>query len=439
MKFLWEARTERERVLYAANLADKANFQAVEIGKNINTLQPGDKLYYINRHKNIALAVIGKESITDRMNLLGGHLDTPRIDIKMHPLYEDDKTGVALFKTHYYGGVKKYQWLSFPLHLTGIISKKDGTNITVDVGRDPNDPVFMIPDLLPHLAKDVQGDRKGFDIVKAEEMNALVGALPVAEKESKEKFKMNILKILNEKYDITEADLQSADLSLVSGVAPRFVGFDKGLIGGAGQDDGVCSYTALRAILDYDGIPEHTIMVGLFDKEEIGSNGNTGAQSFWLEHVINDVMIRSGVTETNTNLFLSLSHLMMLSADVSAPMDPSFPSVHDPKNTGALGKGPIIEKYTGSGGKYGSSDAGAEMMGYIRRILDDSNAFYQIASLGAVDAGGGGTIAKFVAEHFNADVLDVGTPVLDMHSPFEITHIADVYDTYLVYSAFLKS
>jgi len=439
MRFLWEARTERERVQFAIKEAEKVGFKRTEIGKDMANLKPGDKIYYVNRQKNIALAVIGIGAITDKLHLLGGHIDSPRIDLKLHPLYEDEKSGVALFKTHYYGGVKKYQWLSVPLHLTGVVGKTDGAIVNIDIGRDSIDPVFMIPDLLPHLAREIQGERKAFDLVKAEEMNAIAGGLQINDEDAKEKFKTNILNILNTKYGITEADLQSADLSLVSGMDPRFVGLDKGLIGGAGQDDGVCSYTALRGILDLNEIPPHTVIVSWFDKEEIGSNGNTGAQSFWIQHLINDIMVRTGVAESNSNLFSTLSHICMISADVSAPMDPTFQSVHDARNTGTLGKGPIIEKYTGSGGKSGSSDAGAELMAYMRKIFDHAKIGYQIANLGAVDAGGGGTIAKFIAEHFNADVIDIGTPVLNMHSPFEITHVADVYDTYLAYSTFLKA
>lgn len=438
MDWLKIARTERERVNFAVKVANEKGFTQIFLGKNPSTLKPGDKVYYVNRNKNIALAIIGKSSMKDRINIIGAHIDTPRIDLKINPLYEDEKTGFALFKTHYYGGIKKYQWATIPLALTGVIAKIDGSIINVEIGLKPEDPVFMIPDLLIHLSQTVQADRKTGDVIKAEEMNVLAGALEFNDEKVKEKFKIAILKILNEQYKISESDFLSAELSLVSALSPRLVGLDRSMIGAAGQDDGACAYTSMRSVLDFEGIPEHTIITALFDKEEIGSNGNTGAQSSWFRFVVNDLMIRTSIPDTNMNLNVILNNSKIISADVTAAMDPSFPSVHDPKTAAIFGKGVVITKYTGRGGKYDSSDAGAEYMAEIRGIFEKGKISYQVGTLGAVDAGGGGTIAKYFAENFNADVVDIGPALINMHSPFEISHIADIYSTYLSYIGFFK-
>jgi aspartyl aminopeptidase len=465
-EFLKVARTERERTRYAIKRAEANGFKRVEIGQEISPLSLGEKIFYVNRNKNIALIVVGKHPLTERTNVVSAHMDTPRIDLKIRPLYEDSKSGTVLFKTHYYGGLKKYSWVTIPLHLTGIIAKKDGTVVEVEIGLDPKDPVFAIPDILIHLSRTIQSKRTTKDVIKAQEMNVLVGALPYeriqdessnptnglnptdqnvpnVEKKKKEniknKFKTNILNILFEKYGIIEADFQSAELSLVSGLPPRYIGLDKSMIGAAGQDDGVCTYAAIESILGLGEIPLNTAIVALFDKEETGSNGNTGAQSAWIRFVMNDLNVRTGINETLTNLSLTLSNTFMLSADVGAPINPNFASVHDPKTAAVLGKGIIIEKYTGHGGKYGSSDALAEIMAYLRKLFEDAKIPYQISTLGDVDKGGGGTIAKFFAESFNCDVVDAGTPILNMHSPYEIVHIADLYATYLAYSTFMKS
>ena len=444
--FLRNARTERERTAWAINVAEENGFKRVEIGKNINKLNPGEKIYYVNREKNVAMVVIGEKPIIEKNHMIGSHIDTPRLDLKMRPLYEDGKSSLALFKTHYYGGIKKYQWATIPLHLTGLIVKKDGTKIPIDIGKNPDDPVFTIPDILPHLSKNVQNKRKTPETFKGEELNILAGALPIDEnnnnkeaKGAKEKFKINVLKILNEKYGITEADLQSAELNLVSGLPPRYVGLDKSMIGAAGHDDGVCTWTGIKALIDLKETPKNTAIMSIFDKEEIGSNGNTGAQSAWIRFVMNDIMVRTGVPETLTNLHLTLTNTLMLSADVGSAINPIFPSVHDPLNAAVLGKGIVIEKHTGAGGKYGSSDALAEVMAYFRKIFDEKTVPYQIVELGKVDEGGGGTIARYFAESFNCDVVDAGTPVINMHSPYEIVHIADVYSTYLAYKTFFEA
>lgn len=448
MNFLESARTERERIDYTVKLAEESGFRRLELGKNISEkLNNFSKVYYVNRNKNIALIIIGTSLMTNGLHIIGAHVDTPRIDLKIRPLYEDKKAGLALLKTHYYGGMKKYQWCSIPLHLTGVIIKTDGTKINVEIGKNEGDPVFIIPDLLIHLSKDIQANRKTKDVIKATEMNVLAGGFPAdahsgskeADDKIKERFKLNVLKILNAKYGINEADLQSAELSLVSGIKPRYIGFDSSMIGAAGQDDGSCAYFSVKSLLDLKGTPNYTAVIGLFDKEEIGSNGNTGAQSNWLKFIINDIMVRTGINETMTNLNLTLTNTLMISADVGAAFDSSFPSAHDIRNAAILGKGIALEKYTGSGGKRGASDASAETMAYFRGIFENNAVPYQTANLGEVDVGGGGTIAKFFAESFNCDVIDAGVPVLNMHSPYEVTHISDLYATYLAYSAFLKT
>ncbi|MHA1521978.1 MAG: aminopeptidase [Promethearchaeota archaeon] len=437
MEFLRNARNERERTTWAVEHATKNGFQPVKLGKDVETLQPGDKIFYVNKFKNVALVVIGKKSMTEKTHLVGSHIDSPRIDLRMNPLFDDEKAGLALFKTHHYGGIKKYQWATVPLHLTGVVVKGDGSKINIEIGKDPSDPVFTIPDLLIHLSSTVQGKRTMKDIMKAEEMTVLVGGLPMADEKAKEKFKLSVLNLLHEKYGMVEEDFQSAELNLVSGIAPRFIGFDKSMIGAAGHDDGVCAWTSARALFDLTEIPEYTSVVCFFDKEEIGSNGATGAESKWLSFVMNDVMVRTGIPETMTNLNVVLSSSFMLSSDVSAAFDPAFKSVHDPLNAAVFGKGISLTKYTGAGGKYSANDANAETVGYMRQIFKKNNIPYQMGQLGEVDKGGGGTIAKYIAETFNCEVIDAGTPVLNMHSPYEVIHIADLYATYIGYIAFL--
>ena len=436
--FLQCYRTERERVAFGEQLAKEKGFQHVEIGQDIQPLQPGDKVYYINRSKNLAMFIIGDASMLETMHFVGAHADYPRLDLKIRPLYEKD--GFALFKTHYYGGLKKYQYATVPLALTGVVVKKDGTRITIDIGRDPDDPVFMVPDLLIHLARNFQGDRKTFDVLKAEEMNALAGAIPMDDEKAKEKFKLNVLQILHERYDIIEEDFHSAELSLVPTIVPRYVGIDKSMIGGAGQDDGSCSYLALRAIADLDiGTPPCTVGTGIFDKEETGSNGPTGAQSAWFRQVFIDLLARTGIDPSLTSASVAMRNMKMISADVTAALDPSFNAVHDTQTAAIAGKGVVVEKFSGSGGKYGTNDATAEYMGYIRGLFANAKVPVQYGTLGQVDAGGGGTIAMFFSQAFNCDVVDCGVPVLDMHSPFEVVHTCDLYAGFLAYTAFLST
>ncbi|MHA1684098.1 MAG: aminopeptidase [Promethearchaeota archaeon] len=435
--FLDSARIERERVAFSAGLARERDYKELELGVAGEPLQPGDRVYYINRNKNIALFVIGKRPMIELVHVIAAHLDSPRVDLKIRPLYEDTKTGVALLKTHYYGGLKKYQFATTPLFLLGVVIKRDGTKVIVDIGRNPSDPVFTIPDLLVHLNKTIQSKRVAADVMKGEEMNALAGATEIEDDDVKEKFKLRVLKLLDEKYGIVEDDLHSAELSLVPGLPARHVGFDKSMVGSPGQDDGICSYAGLRSILDVTGTPAFTACVALFDKEEIGSNGNTGAQSAWMGQVLNDLLVKCGVRESLSHLNLCLKNIKMLSADVTAAMDPTFPGVHDPKTAAIFGKGIVLMKYTGHGGKYATSDATAEYISYVRNIFGEIP--HQIGTLGAVDAGGGGTIAKFFAEAFNCDVIDAGPALLNMHSPFEVSHVADLYSSYLAFKAFILS
>jgi aspartyl aminopeptidase len=436
--FLKETRTERERVSFAERLAQGKGFRQLELGEKVEPLKPGERVYYINRGKNIALFVVGDAPMTQQHQFIGAHGDFPRIDLKIHPLYEKD--GFALFKTHYYGGIKKYQYTTIPLALVGVVVKKDGEIVKVDVGSEPDDPVFMIPDLLIHLARTVQGERKAFDTIKADEMNAVAGGLQIGDEKAKDRFKLNVLSILNEKYGITEDDFHSAELSLVPTITPRYIGLDKSMVGAAGQDDGSSTYLALRAMLDLPpGATPYTSGVGIFDKEETGSNGPTGAQSSWIRTVISDLAARAGIKESLTNVHLAFRAMKMISADVTAALDPSFGSVHDSQTAAVFGKGVVIEKYSGSGGKYGTNDATAEYMGYVRRLFNDAKIPIQFGTLGQVDAGGGGTIAMFFAQTFNCDVVDCGVPVLNMHSPYEVTHIADIYSGYLAYKAFLSA
>jgi len=325
-----------------------------------------------------------------------------------------------------------------------VIVKKDGTKIKINIGKNPNDPVFCIPDLLPHLMNNVQSKRNAREVIKGEELNILAGSIPIDKdkirKTSKKKrFKLYVLNLLYEKYGIKESDFQSAELSLIAGLEPRYVGFDKGMIGSPGQDDGICVWCGIKAIIESNEIPKNTNVAVIFDKEEIGSHGNTGAQSEWFKFVLNDLLNRTGCEETLSNLHLMLSNISMISADVSAAINPIFPSVHDPLNAGIIGKGVLIQKHTGVRGKYRTSEASAEIVAFFRNCFDKEKIPYQIVELGKVDEGGGGTIARFFAEKFNCDIIDIGTPVIGMHSPYEITHIADLYSTYLAYHNFFEN
>lgn len=425
-KFLDNAKTEREAVNAAVQIAEKAGFVQFDNGKKYKA---GDKVYYINRGKALILAIIGKESIEKGTNILAAHIDSPRLDLKQNPLYEDAE--MAFFKTHYYGGIKKYQWTAIPLALHGVIIKKDGKNVDVKIGEDDKDPVFVVNDLLPHLAEE-QMKRPAPKIVSGEELNILIGSRPFRDDEASELVKLNIMNILFEKYGIVEEDFLSAELEAVPAFKAKDIGFDRSMVGAYGQDDRVCSYTALMATVDLKTVPSKTVVTVLTDKEETGSDGNTGLQSSYLEYFIHDLAESCGKSGRHV-----LSASKCLSADVNAGFDPSFPDVLEKKNCAFVGKGTCLTKFTGSRGKGGTSDASAEFVGYVRSIFDKNNIIWQTGELGKVDLGGGGTVAKYIA-NLDVDTIDLGVPVLSMHAPFEITSKNDVYMTYKAFSAFIK-
>ena len=423
-KFLFENKTEREFAKSALALAKEHGF--VEFDKFGKPLKAGDKVYYFNRGKAIILAVKGKRPVCDGVRISAAHIDSPRLDLKQCPVYEDGSLG--FFKTHYYGGIKKYQWTAIPLSLHGRICKNDGTHIDVKVGEDPADPKFCITDILPHLGAE-QMSRKANEIVKGEELNVLIGSMPFRSDEGSDLVKLNIMKLLNEKYDITESDFLSAELELVPASRVSDIGFDRSLIGGYGHDDRVCAYPALMAALDCPN-PSYTTVTVLTDKEEIGSVGNTGLSSAYLQFFIEDLAKTQGLEGRDV-----LRASECLSADVNAGVDPTFQSVHDKLNASFINRGIVVTKYTGARGKSDTSDANAEFVGKLRKLFDENNIVWQIGELGKVDEGGGGTVAKYVA-HLGVDVVDVGVPVLSMHAPFEQIAKLDIYMAYKAFCTF---
>ena len=424
-KFIDHSKTEREAVKTAVKLAEKAGFVPFEQDKKYKA---GDRIYYVNRHKALALAVIGKKGVKDGVRLAIAHIDSPRIDLKPNPMYE--ASGLAMFKTHYYGGLKKYQWTALPLSLHGVVIKTDGTKIEINLGEKDDEPCFCITDLLPHLAKE-QVQKPMAKVFTGEELNILAGSRPYDNSGESDLVKLNIMSILNKKYGITEEDFLSAELSFVPALKTRDVGFDESMIGGYGHDDRVCAYPALTAILETE-MPENTVITMLADKEETGSDGNTGMQSDFLRYFIYDLAKAEGEEG-----YRVLSNSKCLSADVNAAFDPTYASVYETQNCSYLNKGVVISKYMGHGGKYDTSDASAEYMGEIRSMLEKNNVSWQTGELGKVDMGGGGTIAKYVA-NMNVDVIDLGVPVLSMHAPFEIVSKTDVYMAYRAFYCFFN-
>ena len=425
-EFLAQAKTERECVEFVIEKAEAQGFTAFDKTK---TYAPGDKVYLNNRGKAVILAVIGKNGVRKGARIVASHIDSPRLDLKPTPLYEDSE--LAYFKTHYYGGIKKYQWVAIPLALHGVVIKGNGESVKVNIGENEGDPKFVITDLLPHLGKE-QAKRTLGEGIKGEELNILIGSRPFKSDSGSELAKLNVLRILNEKYGIKEKDFISAELELVPALPVSDIGFDRSLIGAYGHDDRVCAYPAFMAVLNSD-VPEQTIMAVLSDKEEIGSDGNTGLNSSYLKYFIHDLAKLDGIDGRDA---LSLSEC--LSADVNAGFDPTFPSVHDRYNCCTLNGGAVITKYTGARGKSGTSDASAEFMGRVRRILDGANVSWQIGELGKVDEGGGGTVAMYIA-NLGVDVVDLGVPVLSMHAPYEVVAKADVYSTYRACFEFFKA
>ena len=425
--FLSRSKTERIFTKNSVELAEKFGFKNIE---EVKSLKAGDKVYSLNRGKNIALFVIGKEPIEKGLNILGAHIDSPRLDLKQNPLYES--TGFALFDTHYYGGVKKYQWVTIPLALYGTVYKKDGSEIEVAIGDHEDDPVFGISDLLIHLSAD-QLQKTAAKVIEGEALDLTMGSLPLKEGE-KDSIKANVLKILKDKYDIEEDDLSSAEIEVVPAGRAREYGLDRSMIGGYGHDDKVCAYTSLRAILEVEK-PERTSCCILVDKEEVGSIGATGAQSRYFENLIAEVMNLKG-EYSELALRRALTNSRMLSSDVSAGVDPLFLGVNELKNSAYLNKGIVFNKYTGRAGKGGCNDASPKFIAHLRKIMDEDGIYYQTAELGKVDQGGGGTIAYILA-NLNMDVIDAGISVLNMHAPMEIVSKIDVYEAYLAYKTFL--
>lgn len=425
MRFLDDSKTEREAVMSAIALAEANGFTPFDPKANYTA---GDKVYLSNRGKSVIFCVFGRQPLENGTRLLAAHIDSPRLDLKQHPIYESND--LALLKTHYYGGIRKYQWVTIPLALHGVICKADGTTVTVNIGEDENDPVFIITDLLPHLAQE-QSKRTLGDGIKGEELNVLIGSRPFKDDDVSEKVKLNVMRILNEKYGIVEDDFLSAELEVVPAFKAKNVGLDGGLIGAYGQDDRVCAYPALEAILDCDN-PEYTAITVLTDKEEIGSTGNTGLRSSYVKNFYSAIADMYDVPD-----YVVIRNSKCLSADVTAAFDPTFPDVAEPKNFSYCNQGVAMCKYTGSRGKSGCNDANAEFVGYVRNVFDSNGVIWQTGELGRVDLGGGGTVACYVSEQ-DMDVVDVGVPVLCMHAPYEVTAKLDVYMAYKGFSAFIK-
>ncbi len=431
-KFLNHGKTERECVKYIVELAKEAGYQNLDdVKKEGKKLKAGDKVYAVNMKKAIALFQIGSAPIVEGMNILGAHIDSPRMDVKQNPLYED--TDFAYLDTHYYGGIKKYQWVTLPLAIHGVVAKKDGEIIDVVIGEDDKDPIFCVTDLLIHLAGE-QMDKKAAKVVEGEQLDILVGSQPLPDEE-KEPVKKMVLSILKKKYDMEEEDFLSAELEIVPAGKAREAGLDASMIMAYGQDDRVCAYTSAAAMFDMKSV-KRTACCLLVDKEEIGSVGATGMQSKFFENTVAELMESMGqYSELKLKRCLAASY--MLSSDVSAAYDPNYASAFEKKNAAYFGRGVVFNKFTGSRGKSGSNDANAEYIGKLRKIMDDNHVAFQTAELGKVDIGGGGTIA-YILSLYGMNVIDSGVAVLNMHAPWEITSKADVYEAYKSYKAFLK-
>ena len=425
--FLNKCKTEREAVEFSKEILQKNGF--VDLREK-PTLMPGDKVYYINRAKSVYVAVIGTDTLETGLNIVGAHIDSPRLDLKPNPLYED--SGFAYFKTHYYGGIKKYQWTTIPLSIHGVIVKPNGEKIEVNIGENESDPIFTITDLLPHLAMD-QMEKKLKNGIDGEDLNLLIGSIPFDGEKISEKVKLNILNILNQKYGIVEADLLSSELELVPAFKARSLGFDSSMVAAYGQDDKICAYASFAAMMNLENVKNTAVCI-LADKEEIGSMGNTGMESHMFDYFISELLNKTGENRVNL-LDKVFCYSKMLSSDVDAGFDPIYASVSDKTNAGLLGKGISLNKYTGARGKSGASDANAEYVAWIRNLLEKYDIKYQLAELGKVDIGGGGTIAYILANK-GVDVIDCGVPLLSMHSPYEVTSKFDIYEAFRTYKAF---
>ena len=433
-KFLDHGKTERECAAQASAEAEALGFVSLDqIAREGRKLHAGDRVYTNWMGKSFMAFIVGEKPLEAGMNILGAHIDSPRLDVKQNPLYEEE--GIAYFDTHYYGGIKKYQWVTLPLALHGVIVRRDGSKVTVAIGEDPEDPVFYISDLLVHLSQE-QLAKKASAVVEGEQLNLIVGTQPLKDTE-KDAVKAGVLKLLKDKYDLEEEDLLSAELEIVPAGQARDLGFDRALIAGYGHDDRVCAYPSWRALADYQGTPAYTLCAILTDKEEIGSVGATGMNSHYFENVVAELYAAVNETYSELGVRRTLRASRMLSSDVSAGFDPNFASVFEKKNAAILGRGVCFNKFTGRGGKGGSNDANAEYMAEIRRIMDGANVDFQTAELGKVDVGGGGTIAYMCAK-YGMNVIDAGIAVLSMHAPWEIVSKADLWEAYKCYCAFLK-
>lgn len=428
--FMNRAKTEREFTTEAVKILEDNGFKNLVTKEKLNK---GDKVYTVNRGKGIIAAVIGNEPFTSGMNVVGSHIDSPRLDLKPNPLYEDNH--IAYFKTHYYGGIKKYQWTTIPLSLHGVATLCDGTQIKISIGEDDSDPTFVISDLLPHFAAK-QMQKKLSEAIEAESLNIIIGNEEDTSSDDSDKVKANILKLLNEKYDICEEDFVSAEIEAVPAFKAKDLGFDRSMVAAYGHDDRVCAYDALRAIIDVKNT-EHTAVCLLVDKEEIGSVGNTGMRSRYFENVIAKMISKTVDNYNDLLLRETISNSICFSADVCAAFDPNFPEVSDKRNIAVLNGGIGVVKYSGSGGKSGASDASAELMAKVRKIFTDAGVFWQAGELGKVDAGGGGTIACYIG-NLDMEVVDIGVPLLSMHAPYEIAGKLDIYMGYKGYKAFFE-
>lgn len=423
-KFLDSSKTEREATAVAVNIAKGCGFEEFEYGKSYKA---GDKIYFNNRGKSIYLVVFGSESLENGVSIAAAHIDSPRVDLKQNPLYEDG--GMAYFKTHYYGGIKKYQWPAIPLAIHGVMVKADGEVVNVCVGESDEDPVFCISDLLPHLDRDYS--RPVSKVIDAEKMNILIGSRPFDDEKVSEKIKLNVLSILNEKYGVTEKDFLTSELCLVPAGKSRDLGFDRSLIIAYGHDDKVCAYPIITATLEAAKLnPQKTVVTILADKEETGSDGNTGMKTHAFRNMLWDICEAGGA-----NYRKMMANSKCLSADVNACFDPNFGEVYEKKNSCFINQGVCVTKFTGAGGKSSTNDASAEYCAEVRKIFDDENVLWQTGELGKVDCGGGGTVAKYISE-LDVDTIDVGVPVLSMHAPYEVVSKMDVYMTHKAFTAF---
>ena len=424
-EFISKAKTERECAEEICALLEKRGFHP----------ESSTRFYRVFRQKVVVAVVAGRKPVTHGLRLVASHIDSPRLDLKLHPLFEEYE--MAYLKTHYYGGIKKYHWVAMPLALHGVVVKGDGEVVKIVIGEDPEDPVLTICDLLPHLARKVQGEKKLREAIPGEKLNVLAGGFPLPDSEEKERVKLAVLKLLHDRYGLVEEDFISAEIEIVPAGPAREVGLDRAFIGGYGQDDRICAFTSLAAILNLEA-PAYTSVVLFLDKEEIGSDGNTGAKSRTLEKIYFEILKTLGLSPSADTVLELFFRTKAISADVTAGIDPFYQEVHEKLNDAKMGHGVVVTKYTGHGGKYAANDAHAEYVGWLRRVLNRAGVVWQAASFGKVDEGGGGTVAKYLAYH-GMDIIDVGPPLLSMHSPFEICHKADLYMTYRAYKAFFEA